>query len=74
MELSDRVVGYLDSKTVDHWTRYVNGALSPEMVNLEVWQRDHQIYYGNCNQAIEPGEELLVWYGQEYVDEFITKN
>lgn len=45
--------------------RYVNCARNGEEQNLVAFQYRGGIHY-RCCQAIKPGQELLVWYGEEY--------
>ncbi|MCI4394873.1 hypothetical protein PGIGA_G00173840 [Pangasianodon gigas] len=58
---------YIDAKKEIHanWMRYVNCARNGEEQNLVVFQYQGGIHY-RCCQPIKPGQELLVWYGEEY--------
>ncbi|XP_062874281.1 zinc finger protein 154-like [Trichomycterus rosablanca] len=58
---------YIDAKreTRANWMRYVNCARTDEEQNLVVVQYRGGIYY-RCYRAIRPGQELLVWYEEEY--------
>ncbi|KAF4086476.1 hypothetical protein AMELA_G00106820 [Ameiurus melas] len=58
---------YVDATRETHanWMRYVNCARSSEEKNLMAFQYQGGILY-RCCQPIEPGQELLVWYEEEY--------
>ncbi|XP_055764865.1 histone-lysine N-methyltransferase PRDM9-like [Salvelinus fontinalis] len=58
---------YIDAKRDTHsnWMRYVNCARSEEEQNLLAFQYRGGILY-RCCKPIAVGEELLVWYGEEY--------
>uniref|UniRef100_A0A4W5JVK6 SET domain-containing protein n=1 Tax=Hucho hucho TaxID=62062 RepID=A0A4W5JVK6_9TELE len=58
---------YIDAKRDTHsnWMRYVNCARSEEEQNLVAFQYRGGILY-RCCKPIAVGEELLVWYGEEY--------
>ncbi|KAM9469132.1 uncharacterized protein Hap1MRO34_013642 isoform 1-T2 [Clarias gariepinus] len=58
---------YIDAKRETHanWMRYVNCARNSEEKNLIAFQYQGEIFY-RCCQSIEPGQELLVWYEEEY--------
>ncbi|KAG7321541.1 hypothetical protein KOW79_014399 [Hemibagrus wyckioides] len=58
---------YIDAKRETHanWMRYVNCAPNSEEKNLMAYQYQGGILY-RCCQAIKPGQELLVWYEEEY--------
>ncbi|XP_062861769.1 histone-lysine N-methyltransferase PRDM9-like [Trichomycterus rosablanca] len=58
---------YIDAKKETHsnWMRYVNCAQSDEDHNLVAFQYQGRILY-RCCRPIEPGQELLVWYEEEY--------
>ncbi|HET8581059.1 MAG TPA: SET domain-containing protein [Candidatus Paceibacterota bacterium] len=59
----------IDGSPKSNIARYVNHGCNPATnVEAEVDGR-HIFYY--AARAIEPGEELLVDYGEEYFDEFI---
>ncbi|KAA0703621.1 Histone-lysine N-methyltransferase PRDM9 [Triplophysa tibetana] len=49
--------------------RYVNCARSEEEQNLVAFQYKKEILY-RCCPPIKTGEELLVWYGEEYARDF----
>ncbi|KAI5609805.1 gastrula zinc finger protein XlCGF8.2DB-like [Silurus asotus] len=61
---------YVDANRDMHanWMRYVNCARNNEECNLVVCQYQGGILF-RCCRHIEPGQELLVWYTEEY-----TKN
>ena len=48
-----------------NWMRFVNCARFEDEQNLVAFQHRGKIYYRTC-KPIEPGKELLVWYGDEY--------
>ncbi|KAM6151590.1 histone-lysine N-methyltransferase PRDM7-like [Rhynchocyon petersi] len=48
-----------------NWMRYVNCARNEEEQNLVAYQYHRQIFYRTF-RTIQPGCELLVWYGDEY--------
>ncbi|KAK2831836.1 hypothetical protein Q7C36_016922 [Tachysurus vachellii] len=58
---------YINAKRETHanWMRYVNCARNSEEKNLMAFQYRGGILY-RCCQAIKPGQELLVWYEEEY--------
>ncbi|XP_056591728.1 histone-lysine N-methyltransferase PRDM9-like isoform X2 [Triplophysa dalaica] len=58
---------YIDARRETHsnWMRYVNCARSEEEQNLVAFQYKEAILY-RCCRPIKTGEELLVWYGEEY--------
>ncbi|XP_041960178.1 histone-lysine N-methyltransferase PRDM9-like [Alosa sapidissima] len=58
---------YIDAKRETHsnWMRYVNCARDSEEQNLVAFQYKGGIIY-RCCKPIGPGEELLVWYGEDY--------
>ncbi|XP_042565441.1 histone-lysine N-methyltransferase PRDM9-like [Clupea harengus] len=58
---------YIDAKRETHsnWMRYVNCARDDEEQNLVAFQYRGGIVY-RCCKPIAPGEELLVWYGEDY--------
>ncbi|XP_043922197.1 PR domain zinc finger protein 14 [Protopterus annectens] len=49
-----------------NWMALVNCARFPEEQNLIALQSQGQIYYESCKE-IEPRQELLVWYGDCYL-------
>ncbi|XP_007957509.1 probable histone-lysine N-methyltransferase PRDM7, partial [Orycteropus afer afer] len=65
---------YVDGKDESwaNWMRYVNCARDEEEQNLVAFQYHRQIFYRTC-RAIQPGCELLVWYGDEYGQELGIK-
>ncbi|KAM6949148.1 histone-lysine N-methyltransferase PRDM9-like [Aplochiton taeniatus] len=58
---------YIDAKKETHsnWMRYVNCARNEEEQNLVAFQFRGGILY-RCCRPLAVGEELLVWYGEEY--------
>ncbi|KAJ8281444.1 hypothetical protein GJAV_G00067780 [Gymnothorax javanicus] len=64
---SERCEEYIDAKRETHsnWMRYVNCARNEEEQNLVAFQHRGSILY-RCFKPILPGQELLVWYGEDY--------
>ncbi|XP_060782178.1 zinc finger protein ZFP2-like [Neoarius graeffei] len=58
---------YIDAKREVHanWMRYVNCARIDKEQNLVAFQYRGGILY-RCCRPINPGQELLVWYDEEY--------
>ncbi|KAF5894027.1 histone-lysine N-methyltransferase PRDM9-like, partial [Clarias magur] len=61
---------YIDATSEIHanWMRYVNCARNDEEQNLVAFQYRGGILY-RCCRPINPGQELLVWYEEEYAKE-----
>ncbi|XP_063049327.1 histone-lysine N-methyltransferase PRDM9-like isoform X1 [Engraulis encrasicolus] len=61
---------YVDARRETHsnWMRYVNCARNGEEQNLVAFQYRGGIVY-RCCRPVVPGEELLVWYGDDYAKE-----
>ncbi|KAM9486929.1 uncharacterized protein Hap1MRO34_006827 [Clarias gariepinus] len=61
---------YVDatSEMIANWMRYVNCARHDEEQNLVAFQYQGGILY-RCCRPINPGQELLVWYEEEYAKE-----
>ncbi|KAB5576645.1 hypothetical protein PHYPO_G00200030 [Pangasianodon hypophthalmus] len=61
---------YIDAKREMHvnWMRYVNCARNDEEQNLVAFQYRGGILY-RCCRPINPGQELLLWYEEEYSKE-----
>ncbi|XP_060785063.1 histone-lysine N-methyltransferase PRDM9-like isoform X2 [Neoarius graeffei] len=61
---------YIDAKREMHanWMRYVNCARNDEEQNLVAFQYQGEILY-RCCRPINPGQELLVWYEEDYSKE-----
>ncbi|XP_052219236.1 histone-lysine N-methyltransferase PRDM9-like isoform X2 [Dreissena polymorpha] len=56
------------NKATSNWMRYVNCAMTEADQNLVAFQYKGGIYY--CTfKPVSPGEELLVYYGDEYARE-----
>lgn len=62
------VIGYVDGSRTGNWTRFVNCSRRDD--NLEVIQEYGTIFY-RASREIQVGEELLIWYGQDYWDSWI---
>ncbi|KAJ6664023.1 hypothetical protein lerEdw1_008977 [Lerista edwardsae] len=62
-----RLSHFIDGKgTSGNWMSLVNCARFPEEQNLTALQCQGQIYYETCKE-IAPGQQLLVWYGDCYL-------
>ncbi|XP_060789183.1 histone-lysine N-methyltransferase PRDM9-like [Neoarius graeffei] len=61
---------YIDGKRemYANWMRYVNCARNDDEQNLVAFQHQEGILY-RCCRPINPGQELLVWYEEEYARE-----
>ncbi|XP_022522995.2 histone-lysine N-methyltransferase PRDM9 [Astyanax mexicanus] len=59
--------GYIDSKRETHanWMRFVRHARNVEEQNLVAFQHQGRILY-RCCRPIKLGQELLMWYAEEY--------
>ncbi|XP_015928476.1 zinc finger protein 493-like [Parasteatoda tepidariorum] len=55
-------------RETSNWLRFVNFADSKENHNVMAFQYKKRIYYKTCKQ-IEPFQELLVWYSDNYATE-----
>ena len=58
---------FVDGQREDksNWMRFINCARYEEEQNLVAFQYHKNIYYRTI-QHIYPGNELLVWYGDDY--------
>ena len=61
---------YVDAKDLNYsnWTRFVNGAKTYEeydMINIKAEKFANKIFY-IATKDINPGEELIMSYGQYY--------
>ncbi|KAF5906200.1 zinc finger protein, partial [Clarias magur] len=58
---------YIDGRKEVHanWMRFVNCSCDNEEQNLVAFQYNGGIFY-RCCRPIRPGQELLVWYAEEY--------
>nr|XP_008106773.1 PREDICTED: PR domain zinc finger protein 14 [Anolis carolinensis] len=62
-----RLSHFIDGKGASgNWMALVNCARFPEEQNLVAVQCQSKIYYESC-KTIPPGQELLVWYGDGYL-------
>ncbi|KAF7246334.1 PR domain zinc finger protein 14, partial [Varanus komodoensis] len=58
---------FIDGKgSSGNWMSLVNCARFPEEQNLTALQCQGQIYYESCKEIV-PGQEMLVWYGDCYL-------
>lgn len=64
-----KVVSVVDGSNAEtsNFLRYINCACTESQQNLVAYQYKRKIYYRTVRN-IKPGEELLVWYGQEYAE------
>lgn len=63
----DRLSHFIDGKGASgNWMSLVNCARYPEEQNLTAIQCEGQIFYESCKEIL-PKQELLVWYGDCYV-------
>lgn len=62
--LVTHVIDARDEK-YSNWLRFVNCARNEDEQNLIAFQYRGEIYYRSF-KVIEPGMELLVWYGDRY--------
>lgn len=62
-ELQNFIDGYNVHKS--NWMRYVNPARSMAEQNLVACQNNREIYFYTI-RPVEPSQELLVWYSQEF--------
>ena len=58
---------YVDgtNRTLSNWMRYINCASDEDQQNLIAYQLHGEIYYKTI-RAVNMGEELLVWYKNEF--------
>ncbi|XP_077348974.1 PR domain zinc finger protein 14 [Lithobates pipiens] len=62
-----RLSHFIDGKgACGHWMALVNCARFPEEQNLIAMQSEGEIYYETCKEIL-PNQELLVWYGDCYL-------
>ena len=51
-----------------NWLRFINCARNEEEQNMVAYQYHGEIYYRTF-KAVYPGNELIVWYGEQYAEE-----
>ena len=58
---------FLDGREENHsnWMRFVNCSRCEDEQNLVAYQFRGEMYY-RTYKSINPGKELLVWYGESY--------
>ncbi|XP_028289742.1 PR domain zinc finger protein 14 [Gouania willdenowi] len=61
-----RLSHFVDGRGSGNWMSLVKCARFPEEQNLVAVQMQNQIFYEVCKE-ITPGQELLVWYGDCYM-------
>ena len=61
---------YIDGREEvnSNWLRFVNCACDETQQNMVAFQYCGQIYY-RTYRNVYPGDELMVWYGEEYARE-----
>ncbi|XP_067929438.1 gastrula zinc finger protein XlCGF57.1-like isoform X2 [Watersipora subatra] len=66
-QVTGQVPHYIDGEDIEraNWLRYVNSARFRQEQNLEAFQQQGKIYY-KALFDISKGNELLVWYGDDY--------
>lgn len=52
-------------ESTSNWLRFINCARNEEEQNMVAFQYHGRIYYRTF-KTVYPGNELLVWYGEEY--------
>lgn len=59
--------GFVDGirESESNWPRFVNCSSSESSANIKQWQEWSKVFYGT-SRDIQPGEELLVWYGPAF--------
>ncbi|XP_060740877.1 histone-lysine N-methyltransferase PRDM9-like [Tachysurus vachellii] len=67
---SEQCENYIDatSEMRSNWMRYVNCARNDEEHNLVPFQYRGVIMY-RCCRSVEPGQELLLWYEEEFSED-----
>ena len=65
-----KIVYYVDGKDQNYgnWMRYINCSRTEDEQNLVAFQYHGEIYYRSYKDILV-GDELLVWYGDEYAKE-----
>lgn len=58
--------GQMESES--NWMRFINCARNEEEQNLVAFQYHGDIFYRSFKH-ISPGNELFVWYGEQYAKE-----
>lgn len=69
-ELQNFIDGYNVHKS--NWMRYVNPARSMAEQNLVACQNNGEIYFYTM-RPVEPSQELLVWYSQEFAQRLCSQ-
>lgn len=69
-ELQNFIDGYNIHKS--NWMRYVNPARSMAEQNLVACQNNGEIYFYTI-RPVEPNQELLVWYSQEFAQRLCSQ-
>ena len=73
-EVPARIIGSVDAWNVKYanWTRYVNGTRIPQDANVVDKQYRGTVEYWS-RRTIYPGEELFIYYGEEYNEHYKIK-
>lgn len=69
-ELQNFIDGYNVHKS--NWMRYVNPARSMAEQNLVACQNNGEIFFYTI-RPVEPNQELLVWYSQEFAQRLCSQ-
>ena len=66
-ECPARIIGSVDAWDLKYanWTRYVNGSRTSQDANVIDKYYQGTVEYWSCH-TIHPGEELIIYYGDEY--------
>ena len=51
-----------------NWLRFINCARNEEEQNMVAYQYHGEIYYRTF-KTVYPGNELMLWYGEQYAEE-----
>ena len=68
--MNGKISHYIDGidEKFANWLRYINCARTAAEQNLIAFQTHGKIFH-RVHKKIEPGTELLVWYGEEYAQQ-----
>jgi hypothetical protein len=69
---TDNVIGWVDGRDSKHWTRFVNCSESDASANIIAKEIGEGVYY-ITNRDIEPGEEMFIYYGDDYYESIYGK-
>ncbi|KAM9461124.1 histone-lysine N-methyltransferase PRDM9-like isoform 1-T1 [Clarias gariepinus] len=73
IRMSGQCEEYIDAsrETQANWMRYVNCSRNEEEQNLVAFQYRREILY-RCCRPINPGQELLVWFDEDYTKDLCS--